>query len=648
MMDKIRNLFPEEIIEAFGWTLFHSIWQITVIAIVLVLLLVLLKSFSARIKYTMAFLALVSCLAWSVTTWYSSYHSAVQKKEMKESLLNNPEAIKLLLKEKIVSQAQVTSSGQVPLNLDRLKLKSSIKRFMPLVFFIWLAGVLFFLLRMTGGMVYILQLRNRHVVEIENKWHEKISDYIRKLKINRKIGVLQSAVAKVPMVVGFIKPVVLLPASILSGLGSKEIEAIIAHELAHIKRNDYLFNIIQSVIETLFFYHPALWVISKSIRNERENSCDDLALKITRDKLSYIKALAASQSLFTPSTARAVAFASKGGLLNRVKRIQNHTFMKRNGYEGFIAASLVFISIVLLSFTIDRSNPKDDEYFAERNNHEQPVPADTIKPKRAHKIKVIKAKKADNDSLDIIVEKITEDLDEIPEEIEHLIEIAYTTSDDSLVKVICHTFEYATKELDDSLFAFDFDMKDIDVNMEDFDEQMKDFDIQMKDFDIRMKDFDIKMKSYDSVTANFNYIFKDDDRKVMVYTFNGDNDSLNYHFDYSFDKIEALKEAELALKEINIDSIIAAAKKDAEFFKNPEDFGAVIKHTEDLKGLQKEEIEKIIEDAMKAIEEADLENSKRKFIIHKEFEEYEEEESKRNKEAEAGMEEELKKLEESN
>jgi beta-lactamase regulating signal transducer with metallopeptidase domain len=633
MMDKLRSLFPEEIIEAFGWTLFHSMWQITVVAIVLVLVLVLFKSFSARIRYVIAFLALVSCLAWSTTTWYSAYNYAMKKKEMTETMLSNPEVVRALLKEQIEKKAQTSTPGNTSIKLNRLKLKSSVQPFMPLVFYIWLAGVLFFLLKMTGGMIYILQLRNRHTHQIEKTWLDKVAIYVRKLQIDRKLEVLQSSIAKAPMVLGYFKPIVLLPASLLSGLSTKEIEAIIAHELAHIKRNDYLFNIIQSIIETLFFYHPAVWIISKTIRNERENSCDDLALKITRDKLSYIKALAASENLFTASSDRAVAFASKGGLLNRVKRIQNHTFMKKNGYEGFIATSLVFISIVLLSFTVDRSNPKEDDYFKEKSQFEQPSPTDTVKTKKVRKVKLVKSKKADTDSLDIIVKKVSKNMDKIPEEMEHLIEIAYTTDNDSLVKIIHHTFDAC----DDTLFAFDFKMEDFDVDMENF-------DIQMKDFDIRMKDFDIKMKSYDSVTANFNYIIKDDDHKVMVFTFNTDSDSQGYHFDYSFDKIEVLKEAELALKEINIDSIVAVAKENVESHKEHE---FVIKHVQELKELQKEEIEKIVEEAKKIAHEAAKLDENRKVIINQEFEEEKEEENYRNSNSEAEMEEELKKLEES-
>lgn len=616
MIEKFYHLFPEEIIEAFGWTIFHSIWQISLIAIVLVTLLVLLNKFSARIKYILAFLALASALIWSTSTWYSSYTYALKKTEIKKAVLANPVQVAELLKEKIVNQPIANKKGQKTGTLERLKFKATLQPFIPLVFFFWVLGVLFFLFRMTGGMLYIMQLRNRHILPLGADWLTKIKGYMDYIRINKKVEVLQSSLAKVPMIIGYFKPVLLFPASLISGLGTKEIEAIIVHELAHIKRNDYLFNIIQSFIETIFFYHPAIWIISKIIRNERENSCDDLALKITQDKLSYIKALAASQNYISLKPQQAVAFASKGGLLNRVKRIQNHTHMKKKGLEGFIATSLIFISIILLSFTFERSNPKDDEYYDNETTVRQTSPGDTLPKVKKHRTKIVKSKKTDQDSLDIVVENVSEDLQDIPDEMEQLIEIAYTTNNDSLAEVIRHSIDLAMKEIDKGQYKIDISMKDYDEQMKDFDEHMKDFEMSMKEYDESMKDYDINMKDFDKAmeemdkelrihgsTCNNDSSFSEIELQVIINNAMKEAEkAMQDHEQIIIIKQKALEEAQAKLEKINIDSIIMAAQKDAQI------------HVKEA--LQDIDIEKIIQDAMSSIEEQEI-NGQRKVIIKK-------------------------------
>ena len=294
-----------------------------------------------------------------------------------------------------------------------------------------------------------------------------------------------------------------------------------------------------------------------------------MALKITQDKLNYIKALAASQNLYTSNPGYAIAFTSKGGLLNRVKRIQNQTFMKKKGYEGFIATTLVFISMVLLSFTFERSNPKDEEYYNTRNNFNQTQPSDTSKPKKKHRVKVIQSEKAENDSLDIIVKTISDELDEVPEEMHQLIEIAYGTDDDSLAKIICQSVNMAMNEHNDSSFK-------IDINMKDFDNRMKDFNIAMKDFDANMKDFDFKMQEFDEKMKDCNVVMKSNGNNFTTVQIFKDGDTLNHEFDIPVMKDE-MKEAEKAMKEYEFN----------------------INHNDELKILDELEIEKIIEEAMK-------------------------------------------------
>ena len=123
-----------------------------------------------------------------------------------------------------------------------------------------------------------------------------------------------------PTVIGWLKPVVLLPASALAGLAPNQIEAILAHELAHIRRHDYLVNLCRRVVETLLFYHPAVWWLSRRIRAERENCCDDLAVSLCGDPVAYAAALAELEGLRS-TTGDLVLAATGGSLLQRVRRL---------------------------------------------------------------------------------------------------------------------------------------------------------------------------------------------------------------------------------------------------------------------------------------------------------------------------------------
>src|SRR5262249_43417864 len=141
-----------------------------------------------------------------------------------------------------------------------------------------------------------------------------------RLAISRPVRLVNSALVEVPTVVGWLRPVILLPASSLAGLTPSQLEAILVHELAHIRRLDYLVNIFQCLVETVMFYHPVVWWISRCIREEREHCCDDLVVKVCGNRVAYARALATLESL--RGEMPQLAFAANGGsLLNRVRRL---------------------------------------------------------------------------------------------------------------------------------------------------------------------------------------------------------------------------------------------------------------------------------------------------------------------------------------
>jgi hypothetical protein len=147
------------------------------------------------------------------------------------------------------------------------------------------------------------------------------------------------------MVIGYFKPVILVPLGLFSGIPQEQIEAILIHELAHIKRNDYLVKLLQTIVEILFFFNPFVWWISSIINKEREHSCDDLAISITKDNISFVRALAGLCELEVDKSNMALAFGkSNNQIIKRMERI-----MKRNENKNSFSHFTIAIAILLTS-----------------------------------------------------------------------------------------------------------------------------------------------------------------------------------------------------------------------------------------------------------------------------------------------------------
>ncbi|HEV7786499.1 MAG TPA: M56 family metallopeptidase, partial [Thermoanaerobaculia bacterium] len=198
----------------------------------------------------------------------------------------------------------------------------------------------------------------------------------RRLGIARAVRLLESAAVPVPAVIGWLRPVILVPASALAGLSPQQLEAVLAHELAHVRRHDYLINLLQAAVETLLFYHPAVWWVSSQMRRERENCCDDLAVAICGDRLGYARALADLEGLRTPSPRLAMA-ADGGSLLDRIRRLVGAPAprSRRSWMAGVVALSLLPAGLTF-NFARGAASP-DDMAVSAPAGEEKQAPADS-------------------------------------------------------------------------------------------------------------------------------------------------------------------------------------------------------------------------------------------------------------------------------
>lgn len=182
---------------------------------------------------------------------------------------------------------------------------------------VWVTGVVACSVRLLGGWSVARRLAREATEPVSREIGAIAQALTVRLGVTRPVRVLQSRVVAVPMMVGWLTPVVLLPASVIAGLPVAHLEALIAHEIAHIRRHDYLVNLLQSVVETLLFYHPAVWWVSRDVREAREQCCDDLAVRVC-DRLTYVSALSRIAALRVAAPAVA---ATGGSLLVRIERL---------------------------------------------------------------------------------------------------------------------------------------------------------------------------------------------------------------------------------------------------------------------------------------------------------------------------------------
>ena len=336
----ISHIFSEPIIHALGWTLFHSLWQGLLLAVLLAISMPFIPKRNASKRYLVYGAAFVALFVVSVTTFISLYAS--QSKEV-HSIIHAPRTQIIFMP----SDASETSSS---LLTTTQQLFSYLNDHINIITSLWLCGVLLFLIHLISSFFYTQQLRYKHNWQLSVLWEERMNTIAQQLRVQHSVTLLASNLTEVPLVIGHLKPMILLPIGAINNLSVAEVEAILAHELAHIARNDYFFNILQACLDVLFFYHPIAWWISTNIRIERENCCDDLAMTVCNNTLAYAKAL----TNLTISTSKSSGFALgmlgvKNQLLNRIKRILNQPYNHSTNMEKFVVTCLLLMALCFLS-----------------------------------------------------------------------------------------------------------------------------------------------------------------------------------------------------------------------------------------------------------------------------------------------------------
>ncbi|WP_084498313.1 M56 family metallopeptidase [Pedobacter sp. V48] len=335
-------------------TFFHSLWIGMILALLTSLIIVATRKSSAAIRYNLLTAVLFLFVIVMSLVFYDTLNSGGIYQSLAKSggaTLFSPQINKEAATAINSQSLTQGSSGFIDGMGSLMNIWTS---YSVQIVLIWFLIICIKCIQLMMGMHAIYYLKNTQIYSAGNFWENKVTELSIKLSIPKNIQILQSGLTKVPVVAGHLKPVILIPLGLLNGLSIAEVEAIISHELAHIKRSDYLVNILQSLIEIIFFFNPAVLWLSKLIKEERENCCDDLALTCTLNKQDYIQALVSCQEFQSNQYVMALT-GGKNQLLERVSRMVFNKSSSLNKMEKIIL-TVTLISTLVFTAAFTRSS----------------------------------------------------------------------------------------------------------------------------------------------------------------------------------------------------------------------------------------------------------------------------------------------------
>ncbi|MFN2387608.1 MAG: M56 family metallopeptidase [Thermoanaerobaculia bacterium] len=307
-MTTLETLLAQPLGQALGWSLLHFLWQGTIIAALLAAALAVARNRSASLRYAMSCGALLLMTAAPIVTFTRHDRSGAKPTFEIPSLHAAFEQVPAgpIAPDVAVAELPARFSAWWQERFTTLQ---------PWMVLAWSLGVLLLSLRYLGGWAAAQRLKRRMTRPAAVAWQATLDRLAARLRVARPVRLLESAAVRVPSALGIWKPVVLVPAASLAGISPRHLEALLAHELAHIRRHDYLVNLLQSAVETLLFYHPAVWWVSQRARLERENCCDDLAIAATGSASVFARALAELEQ--RRASGLRLQTAADGGVLRR-------------------------------------------------------------------------------------------------------------------------------------------------------------------------------------------------------------------------------------------------------------------------------------------------------------------------------------------
>jgi len=482
-----------------AWALLYSLWQGALIYGTLYILLKALPSVNARIKYYLSFGAVVAMFLWFADTWVTQY----QKLKGITVYITQSGAGTVGT---TTYSVNTTATDPVQSNVLHDALMR-MEQYFPFIILLYATGLAFMLFRFVVNVLQVRALRKQGIIQPGHYWISQLEGLQAQFDISRPVQLFFSSHVNVPMMLGIIKPIILLPVATINSLSTEQVEAILMHELAHIKRHDYLLNLLQTVIETILFFNPFVWLTSAIIRREREHCCDDLVVSCQVSPLCYAKALAIlEQSRSNDNDLVLAATGRKKQLFNRIKRIME--MKKDNINYGQLTIIVVAIIAIAFSITMFTFSPSFAQQAKKGDSDTTTTKQHVYKYKyvnidsNGNKTEVVKKsnkplkEKAIDEDDDVDV-NINIDDDNKPGAKTH--SYSYSNSDgDDLSKAIQEIITTATKTTADAIASIDF--KEIDKELDKAQKEAKDVDWDKVRAEIRKSLIDANQELIDAKT----------------------------------------------------------------------------------------------------------------------------------------------------
>jgi bla regulator protein blaR1 len=333
-----------ELIRAIALTLFHSLWIGLIAAVLAALIIKSTPKSSAVLRYRLLNGVLLLFIVTMVLFFFLEWNEAGAPNPLNAVAVNDE-----VNTQGSMVQAVVANGSTLQQDLGHWLETNAL-----LIVTGWFICFLFQLARMVIGLVAVHRLRHIRVHSVKTYWNDTLNELCRQCGITRNVQLLQSARITSPVTIGWLRPVILIPLGMLLQLTPAQTEAVLLHELTHIKRRDYIANLLQTFVLTIFFFNPAVnWLIAQ-LREERENACDDAVMNRIPDKAAYWDALLFFEQQQIPPAMAMGLLSRRSPLINRLQRIVTG----RNRMIGRIELIVLSVGLMLLSaFTVFSRQP---------------------------------------------------------------------------------------------------------------------------------------------------------------------------------------------------------------------------------------------------------------------------------------------------
>jgi uncharacterized protein (TIGR03435 family) len=333
-----------------GWVLVHFVWQAAVVALGAASLLRACRRQSAEVRYVIGCSMLAIMLLTAVAT------AAIVR--IDGGTREHPKRVNVELARQSSSDVGVALPIELEGRPSRADVRARMEAAFPWIVSMWLIGVVALVVRESIGWWRLSRVHQLGLSSKPSAWQAAGNRIATRLGLTGVVRIVEFPQIDVPFVVGCLRPIVVLPLSAMAHLNVAQVEAILAHELAHVRRHDYLANLLQTLAETIFFYHPAVWWLSARIRDEREHCCDDIAVDMCGDPVSYAAALTELE-MWRRGDGGLAAAATGGTLLHRVRRILRVEPQSRMSHWALTLA--VLAGLFATATAIHSQAPADEE-----------------------------------------------------------------------------------------------------------------------------------------------------------------------------------------------------------------------------------------------------------------------------------------------